>query len=184
MYQPQVPMQMGSHFPHQSYGPFGGIPTFGYPIGFRPSTGMPLSSVIGQNNERNSRSSPFDRSYRQSPSPPSNSTASFRHSHREVQEKRSLSPEMRREQHANDKPSSSQMEAPRAQREQKRNWRNRENEQQSDRAVQRNHDQSAVRKQNRDNEQQKPRSQQRENEDKNKEKTRSNYDQSRDSKKC
>jgi len=70
MYQQQMPVQLGTPFPPQSYGPFGAMP-YGYPMGFRPQGNMPLSSVIGPAGmaDRNSRSSPFDR-YRKSPSPP------------------------------------------------------------------------------------------------------------------
>ena len=70
MYQQQMPVQLGTPFPPQSYGPFGAMP-YGYPMGFRPQGNMPLSSVIGHGgmSDRNARSSPFDR-YRKSPSPP------------------------------------------------------------------------------------------------------------------
>ena len=135
MYQPQMPMQMGAPFPHQSYGPFGGIPTFGYPIGFRPPTSMSLSSVIGQpnmNERTQQRQSPFDRNFRQSPSPPNTSAIGPRHTHKDVKDRRSMSPEVNhghREMYNSEKNSSAPAEASQPQRDQKRTWRNKEKEQ-------------------------------------------------------
>ena len=92
MYQQQMPMQLGTPFPPQSYGPFGGMP-YGYPIGFRPQGNMPLSSVIGPGSmgDRNTRSSPFDR-YRQSPSPPHAGPVGSRYQSKDKEE-RSQSPD-------------------------------------------------------------------------------------------
>eukprot|EP00794_Sanderia_malayensis_P019258 gene19258-21186_t len=178
--QPQMPMQMGGHFPHQSYGPFGGIPTFGYPLGFRPSPGMPLSSVMGQSGERNQRTSPFDRHYGRSPSPPSSNAMGPRQSQRDMAEKRDMSPEA--DQQADERPCGGQTEAPKPQR-LNRGWSHKDTSEQQqqkghgERFVQKEQEHASTRKQN--NEQQKAAKHHHKD---NESRSKSNTDQSKDPK--
>eukprot|EP00112_Aurelia_sp_Birch-Aquarium-sp1_P009264 Seg2046.2 transcript_id=Seg2046.2/GoldUCD/mRNA.D3Y31 product="Protein LSM14 B" protein_id=Seg2046.2/GoldUCD/D3Y31 len=165
MYQQQMQMPM-QHFPHQSYGPFGGMPPFGYPLGFRPQGTMPLSSVIGPGvgSDRNQRSSPFDR-YRQSPSPPSAGVVGSRYQSKEKDEK-SRSPEMAHKderQRESDRSSDNQQSAPKPQREQRNTQRPRENEHHRERNQNKEHDQP--RRHSRDGGQQRDRYNQRESEE-------------------
>ncbi|XP_065064681.1 protein LSM14 homolog B-like [Rhopilema esculentum] len=151
MYQQQMQMRLGTPMAPQSYGPFGGIPPYGYPMGFRPQGNMPLSSVIGQSGipDRSQRSSSFDQ-FRRSPSPPSAGVVGHRYHNKEKAE-RNRSPEGDRNvsRHSESQRSyDSQPGSAKPQREQRSNQR------QKDGDYERTSEKNSSRKLSRDNDQQ------------------------------
>ena len=157
MYQQQMPVQLGTPFPPQSYGPFGAMP-YGYPMGFRPQGNMPLSSVIGPGGmaDRNARSSPFDR-YRKSPSPPSAGPIGSRYQSKKEEERSHPlegGPNVGR-QRENQRPYEGQ---PAAQKVLKEHKLNQQPQKEIDISKERaQHDRSTVRKSSKENEQQRER---------------------------
>ena len=78
MYAPMQP-QMSTPFHHQGYGPFGGMPPFEYPFGFRqPSMPVQIPTSMGGSAslDRTTKTPPsLDRISNQSPSPPPTTAA-------------------------------------------------------------------------------------------------------------